>query len=65
MAHLSTKNTLSKCYYFNQIIMFGWSDPIVMWYDLRKGQGLTLLDEMQGHPSITRLRDEGFTVVAF
>lgn len=29
------------------------------------GQGLTLPDEMQGHPSITRFQDEAFTVITF
>jgi len=45
--------------------MFVWSDPILMWYDLTKRQSLTLLDEMQGHPSMTRFQDEGFTVITF
>ena len=30
-----------------------------------KKQGLTLLDEMSGHPSMARYRDEGFEVISF
>jgi hypothetical protein len=30
-----------------------------------KKQGLRLLDEMTGHPSMARYRDEGFEVVSF
>ena len=30
-----------------------------------KEQGLTLLDEMSGHPSMARYRDEGFEVISF
>jgi hypothetical protein len=30
-----------------------------------KKQGLQLLDEMTGHPSMARYRDEGFEVVSF
>ena len=30
-----------------------------------KQQGLTLLDEMSGHPSMTRYRKEGFEIVSF
>ncbi|MBW2590908.1 MAG: DsrE family protein [Deltaproteobacteria bacterium] len=30
-----------------------------------KEQGLTLLDEMSGHPSIARYRDEGFEIISF
>jgi hypothetical protein len=30
-----------------------------------KEQGLTLLDEMSGHPSMTRYRDEGFEIISF
>ena len=30
-----------------------------------KGQGLRLLDEMTGHPSIARYQEEGFEVVTF
>jgi hypothetical protein len=30
-----------------------------------KAEGLSLLDEMMGHPSIARYRDEGFEVVTF
>lgn len=33
--------------------------------DAAKTQGLTLLDEMSGHPSIARYRDEGFEVLIF
>ena len=28
-------------------------------------QGLTLLDEMSGHPSMARYRDEGFEIISF
>ena len=30
-----------------------------------KDQGLALLDEMTGHPSMARYRDDGFEIVAF
>jgi len=30
-----------------------------------KDQGLTLLDEMTGHPSMARYRNDGFEIVAF
>jgi len=30
-----------------------------------KKQGLTLLDEMSGHPSMARYRDEGFEIISF
>ena len=30
-----------------------------------KGQGLRLLDEMTGHPSVARYQEEGFEVVTF
>ena len=30
-----------------------------------KGQGLRLLDEMTGHPSMARYQEEGFEVVTF
>ena len=30
-----------------------------------KEQGLTLLDEMSGHPSMARYRDEGFEIISF
>ena len=30
-----------------------------------KGLGLKLLDEMTGHPSMARYRDEGFEIVSF
>jgi hypothetical protein len=30
-----------------------------------KAQGLRLLDEMSGHPSIARYREEGFEVITF
>ncbi|MEJ2025771.1 MAG: cytoplasmic protein [Deltaproteobacteria bacterium] len=30
-----------------------------------KAEGLPLLDEMMGHPSIARYRDEGFEIVTF
>jgi len=30
-----------------------------------KEQGLTLLDEMSGHPSMARYRHEGFEVISF
>lgn len=30
-----------------------------------KAEGLSLLDEMMGHPSIARYRDEGFDIVTF
>ena len=30
-----------------------------------KEQGLTLLDEMSGHPSMARYRNEGFEVISF
>ena len=30
-----------------------------------KDQGLTLLDEMAGHPSMARYRDDGFEIVSF
>ncbi|MBW2019863.1 MAG: cytoplasmic protein [Deltaproteobacteria bacterium] len=30
-----------------------------------RAQGLRLLDEMSGHPSIARYRDEGFEVLTF
>ncbi len=33
--------------------------------DAAKAQGLTLLDEMSGHPSIARYRDDGFEVLIF
>jgi len=33
--------------------------------DAAKEQGLTLLDEMVGHPSIARYRDEGFEIISF
>ena len=33
--------------------------------DAAKEQGLTLLDEMSGHPSMARYRDEGFEIISF
>jgi hypothetical protein len=30
-----------------------------------KEQGLTLLDDMQGHPSISRYQDDGYTIITF
>ncbi|MDY6791864.1 MAG: cytoplasmic protein [Thermodesulfobacteriota bacterium] len=30
-----------------------------------KEQGLALLDEMSGHPSMARYRDEGFEIISF
>jgi len=30
-----------------------------------KDQGLTFLDEMTGHPSMARYRDDGFEIVTF
>jgi hypothetical protein len=30
-----------------------------------KEQGLTLLDEMSGHPSMARYKDEGFEIISF
>ena len=30
-----------------------------------KGEGLRLLDEMNGHPSMARYREEGFEIVTF
>ncbi len=30
-----------------------------------KDQGLTFLDEMTGHPSMARYRDDGFEIVSF
>ena len=30
-----------------------------------KSQGLTLLDEMNGHPSMARYRDDGFEIITF
>jgi len=30
-----------------------------------KDQGLVLLDEMTGHPSMARYRDDGFEIVSF
>ena len=30
-----------------------------------KDQGLALLDEMTGHPSMARYRDDGFEIVSF
>ena len=30
-----------------------------------KDQGLTLLDEMTGHPSMARYREQGFEIVSF
>jgi len=30
-----------------------------------KEQGLTLPDEMSGHPSMARYRDEGFDIISF
>jgi len=30
-----------------------------------KEQGLKLLDEMSGHPSMARYRDEGFEIISF
>ncbi len=30
-----------------------------------KEQDLTLLDEMSGHPSMARYRDEGFEIISF
>ena len=32
--------------------------------DAAKEQGLTLLDEMSGHPSMARYRDEGFEIIS-
>jgi hypothetical protein len=34
-------------------------------FDAAKDQGLTFLDEMTGHPSMARYRDDGFEVVSF
>ena len=33
--------------------------------DSAKDQGLTLLDEMKGHPSMARYRDDGYEIVSF
>lgn len=33
--------------------------------DAAKDQGLSFLDEMTGHPSMARYRDDGFEVVSF
>jgi len=33
--------------------------------DTVKGEGLRLLDEMTGHPSIARYKEEGFEVITF
>lgn len=33
--------------------------------DAAKGLGLKLLDEMTGHPSMARYRDDGFEIVSF
>ena len=33
--------------------------------ELARDQGLTLLDEMTGHPSMARYRNDGFEVVSF
>ena len=33
--------------------------------DAVKAQGLRLLDEMTGHPSMARYRDEGFEIITF
>jgi len=30
-----------------------------------EAEGLTLLDEMSGHPSMARYRDEGFEIISF
>lgn len=30
-----------------------------------KGEGLRLLDEMSGHPSMARFREEGFEIITF
>ena len=30
-----------------------------------KSQGLTLLDEMNGHPSMSRFTEEGYTIITF
>jgi len=33
--------------------------------ELAKDQGLTILDEMTGHPSMARYRNDGFEIVSF
>ncbi len=33
--------------------------------DAAKDQGLTLLDEMTGHPSMARYREDGFEIISF
>ncbi len=33
--------------------------------DAAKAQGLNLLDEMTGHPSMARYRQEGFEIISF
>ena len=33
--------------------------------EVAKEQGLTLLDEMSGHPSMARYRAEGFEIISF
>ncbi len=33
--------------------------------DAAKSQGLPLLDDMHGHPSMARYRDEGFEIITF
>ena len=33
--------------------------------DSAQDQGLTLLDEMTGHPSMARYRDDGYEIVSF
>jgi hypothetical protein len=34
-------------------------------FEAAKDQGLTFLDEMTGHPSMARYRDDGFEIVSF
>jgi hypothetical protein len=33
--------------------------------DAAREQGLTLLDEMNGHPSMARYRSEGYEIITF
>ena len=33
--------------------------------ELAKDQGLTILDDMTGHPSMARYRNEGFEIISF
>ncbi|HOO56646.1 MAG TPA: cytoplasmic protein [bacterium] len=33
--------------------------------DAAKSEGLTMLDELKGHPSMTRYIDEGYSIITF